>query len=188
MIVYIYIVILRLLCLVQGEHHEFRRNSYLYMAYTYAKSANVSKCWVCTQVPNHAEEGIPLRPLPLGWADLIIWDQLTQSFRKPGARTVGFIKECERVDFFKNASCTGGPGYMNRYLPKFNIDKRVPSLILSEEKEAPPAILCVKSAEGRGTFLGNSRCRHEVEITSRICLTSPEDDRECKTPGGYMHI
>ena len=60
---------------------------------------------------NSCREGIPLCPIPLKWADLIVWDQLIIFFRKARARTVGFIRECERIDFFRNRSCTGGPGY-----------------------------------------------------------------------------
>ncbi len=43
---------------------------FLHLAHTRADIANVSSCWICTQMPHSSENGVPLEAVPFGWAEI----------------------------------------------------------------------------------------------------------------------
>lgn len=147
---------------------ELNVNTFLYMSYTYAKRSNVSKCWVCAHIPIHAQEGIPLRPVPFNESEMAAWYLNQNSSRnglRMGAQTTGGTYQVD-VSGDKKEWQTSGYNlttFQGWYQPKYNRTQPPPSLILTNTSGVgrPQGAICIirnlKKGE-KGTEVGWSRC------------------------------
>jgi len=137
--------------LAEGErtYKELRANSFLYMSYIYANRLNVSNCWVCTRIPIHSREGLPLQSLPFHLAETVEWilrQNQTQGFG--GDMKIWKSAGYEMTKF----SAWYQPGYHHVSNP--------PALTIPSS--AVQGSLCF-SKSGEGPSVGQSRCNLTTE-------------------------
>jgi len=123
-------------------------NTYLYMSYISAEKMNVSKCWVCTHIPVHSREGIPLQPLPFHIAETVEW-----ILRQNRTGKEGDMIEWESAGYeMSRFSAWYQPAYNHALLP--------PSLTVPSSDVR--GSLCF-SKSGKGKLMGQSRCNLTAE-------------------------
>ncbi len=124
-------------------------NTFLHLAHTRADIANVSSCWICTQMPHSSENGVPLEAVPFGWAEICSrFPEILMAADDEGkmAGKIGWERGGYNCNQFKDS-----------YRPTYDKDK-MPSHVTIQQQMT--GLMCITQPQNykHDRFMGTSKC------------------------------
>ncbi|XP_072338123.1 uncharacterized protein [Scyliorhinus torazame] len=156
---------------------ELNKNIFLYTSKIYAKSFNISNCWVCIATPTNSGEGIPFLTIPFNASEIAEW-YIYQSIPRSVVVHSG-VYSCEKgrykiylqkcINLWKSAGYplnTFSGWHQLKYNPNRN-----PQYISLPTNIKQKGSICLISNHSEGMKMGNSVCTNYLDVNTAYKCT-----------------